>query len=181
MMKHTGNIALVLSIAIIVFIVIDKITIKQHKIGIVQMEQLVYEYQGMKDATETYNAKMDKWSNQTDSLENILKNLYEEIQLDSIGGNKEKLLQNQHRFYLLQRSYYEFKENVAQKAQEEDQKMTIGVINQLKQHIKEYAKQEHHNIIIANTQLQNVGYVDDALDITKELLEYANIKYQGGE
>ena len=78
-MKYTANIALALSIAIIVFIVTDKLINKQYKIGIVQMEQLVYEYQGMKDATETYNAKMDKWSNQTDSLENMLKNFNVDI------------------------------------------------------------------------------------------------------
>ena len=93
--------------------------------------------------------------------------------LDSINGEREKLIKDQQRFYLLQRSYYEFKQNIDQKFKEDDQKMTVGVINQLKEHIKTYAEKENYNIIISNTQLQNVGYADEAVDVTTELLDYA--------
>jgi len=180
-MKYTGHIALTIVLVIGIYLFVDKSTSKNYNVGIIQMEELVYDYQGMKDATEQYNQKMDVWSNQTDSLEVKLQNLYNEIRLDSINGDRTKLIQDQQRFYLLQKSYYEFKQNIDQKAQEKDQKMTVGVINQLKEHIKSYAQQEGYNIIISNTQLQNVGYADKAIDVTDELLKYANMNYQGGE
>lgn len=178
-MKYTGHIALILVVGILFFLLVDKSVNKNYKVGIIQMEELVYDYQGMKDATEQYNQKMDAWSNQTDSLETQLKNLYNEIRLDSVNGDRTKLIQDQQRFYLLKQSYYEFKQNIDQKAQEKDEKMTVGVINQLKEHIKSYAQKEGYNIIISNTQLQNVGYADEAIDVTEALLQYANIQYQG--
>ena len=181
MIKNTGHIALILCICIVGYLIIEKMGTSSYKIGIIQMEELVYDYQGMKDATEKYNHKMDNWSEQTDSLEMTLKNLYNEIKIDSINGNQEKWIKDQQQFYILQQSYYEFKQNITQKAQEDDQKMTIGVINQLKGHIKAYAQQGGYNIIISNTQLQNVGYTDEAIDITTEMLEFANIRYQGDE
>jgi len=181
MMKYTGHISLTLVLILMAYLLVEKNKTTNYRIGIIQMEQLVYDYQGMKDATEQYNSKMDVWSNEADSLENQLKNVYNQIRMDSINGDQLKLVKDQQRFYLLQRSYYEFKQNISEKAQEKDEKMTIGVINQLKEHMGAYAKQEGFNIIISNTQLQNVGYADEAIDVTKELLKYANIEYQGGE
>jgi len=179
MIKYTGHIALILSISIGAYLLIDKLNSRKHKISIIQMEKLVYDYQGMKDATKKYTTKLEAWNTQADSLESRLKNLYNEIQVDSINGNRNKLIKDQQTFYLLQKSYYEFKQNVSQKAKQEDEEMTIGVINQLREHIENYSKENKVDLVIANTQWENVGYVDHEMDITQQLLEYANLKYEG--
>ena len=51
-MKNTGNIALIISIVTIIIVGYSQFIIPSKKIGIVHMEELVYSYQGMKDATE---------------------------------------------------------------------------------------------------------------------------------
>lgn len=178
-MKNTGNIALIISIVAIIIVGYNQFISPSKKIGIVQMEELVYNYQGMKDATEKYNIKMTAWSEKIDSLENSLKGLYNEIKLDSINGDKNKLIKDQQQFYFLQKSYYEYKQNITQKAQQNDEEMTTGVINQLKEHMKTFAQEEGFDLIISNTQLQNVGYVEAEMDITQQLLQYANNKYEG--
>ncbi len=181
MTKNNGHIALLLSVGILVFLLVDRINTGKQKIGIIQMEQLVYEYEGMKEATVLYEKKMDLWSNQTDSLEAQLTKLYQEIRMDSINQDQKKLLVDQKKFTMLQRSYYDFKQKAAQHAEKEDEEMTIGVINQLNEHIKTYAEKENYNIIISNTQFQNVSYVDNVIDITDQILTYANHNYQGDE
>ena len=178
-MKNTGNIALIISIVTIIIVGYSQFIIPSKKIGIVHMEELVYSYQGMKDATEKYNIKMTAWSEKIDSLENTLKSLYNDIKLDSINGDKNKLIKDQQQFYFLQKSYYEYKQNITQKAQQNDEEMTTGVINQLKEHMKTYAQKEGYDLIISNTQLQNVGYVTEQMDVTKQVLDYANNKYEG--
>lgn len=149
------------------------------KTGVVEMEKLVYDYKGMKDASAKYTAKMNQWSAQSDSIKKKLEGYLYDIKMDSINGDKKKLLSDQQKFILLRKSYYEFEEAIKQKAQEEDQQMTIGVINQLKEHIKEYAKEEGYDLILLNTQMQNVGYVEEAGDLTEEILEFSNKKYEG--
>ena len=122
---------------------------------------------------------MTAWSEKIDSLANTLKSLYNDIKLDSINGDKNKLIKDQQQFYFLQKSYYEYKQNITQKAQQNDEEMTTGVINQLKEHMKTYAQKEGYDLIISNTQLQNVGYVTEQMDVTKQVLDYANNKYEG--
>ena len=143
------------------------------------MEKLVYEFQGMKDATKDYQKKMEKWNNQSDSLEQKLTSLYQEIQLDSINKDYEKLKIDQQKFHYLQKSYYEYGQKINEKAKQDDQEMTIGILNQLKGFMADFAKKNDYNLIISNTQMQNVGYVAKQNDITEEVLEFVNIKYSG--
>ncbi len=176
-----GKIAFVLSLAIAVFLLVDKLQLtgNSDKVGVVQMEKLVYDYQGMKDATEEYTAKMNAWQGQSDSLESMLQRIYTEMKMDSIEGDLQKLRKDQERFVLIQQQYYQYQENVQKKAKEEDEQMTSGIINQLNECIKKYAKQNGYSMIIANTQMENVSYVEDAQDLTDEILDFANSQYNG--
>lgn len=178
-MKHLNKISFVLILMIIGYMIIKEVTVTATKIGVIEMEKLVYEYQGMKDATKDYQKKIDNWSAQTDSLENKLKALYQEIQLDSINEDKEKLIVDQQQFYYLQKSYYEYKQKTTEKAQQDDQDMTIGILNQLKGYMADYAKENGYDLIINNTQMQNVGYAAKQNDVTEQVLEFANRKYSG--
>lgn len=179
-MKNSGNICLILVFLIIGYLIYDRLSNSQNKkIAVIQLQDLVYGYQGMKDATKTYTAKMDKWSAQTDSLENYLKELIQEIRLDSIKSDKNKLIKDQQIFMYKRQMFFDYKEKIENGAQAEDKKMTSGVVNQVQEHIKEFAKENGYDLIISNTEMQNVGYAKDAMDVTKELLEFANKKYNG--
>ncbi|MCE3297054.1 MAG: outer membrane protein (OmpH-like) [Crocinitomicaceae bacterium] len=149
------------------------------KIGIVQMEKVVYDFKGMKEATKDFTGKMDSWSAETDSLKKKLEFFLYEIKLDSINGDKAKLEKDKQKFLLLRSSYIELQQKLTQQSQQEDQQMTIGVVNQLKQYMKEYAEENGYDLIISNTQMENVGYVGKSFDITDEVLSYANKKYEG--
>lgn len=178
-MKHTGNIALGLSIllcGVVIYLFADG---RNKKIGVVQFHELIYEYRGMKDATQNYTRKMDKWSNQIDTLETGLKKLIEEIKVDSINNDKKKLKRDYELFLLKRQSYFDYKNKLDQAASEEDKKMTLGVINQVNEHIKAFAVKHGYDIIISNTDQQNVGYVKEAIDVTKQVIEFANENYDG--
>ncbi|MDQ3192394.1 MAG: OmpH family outer membrane protein [Bacteroidota bacterium] len=146
-------------------------------VGIVQMNEYVYEYQGMKEATEAYLKKINLWNSQSDSIKTKLKELYLEMQLDSISKDKIKLQQNHKKFEHMMYSYEKFQEQMEHNANEDDQKMTKGILNQLKGYMKEYATKEGYDVIISNSEVDNVGYVNEGMDITKELLKHANSKY----
>lgn len=179
-MKNTGNIAIFLSLVIIGYLVFDQFGTTRHKkIAVVQLNDLVYGFQGMKDATKKYTDKVNKWNAQADSLEMMLKGLFSEIKLDSINNDRNKLLKDQQIFIYKRQTYFEYKQKIEQAAQEEDKNMTTGVMNQVSEYIKTFAINEGYDLIISNTQAQNVGYVNETMDVTKQLLEYANKKYEG--
>lgn len=178
-MKHTGNIALLLSIVLLGYIIYEHVDGKSKKIGVIQFQNLIYEYQGMKDATKKYTEKMDNWSAQTSTLENGLRNLIEEIKIDSLNHDRKKLEKDYKTFLLKRQTYFDFKQKLEQQTAEEDKKMTQGVINQINEHIKAYAIEKGFDVIISNTQEQNVGYVNEATDETAKVLEFANERYKG--
>lgn len=150
------------------------------KIGIVRMEKVVYEYDGMKEATKAYEKKTAQWKKDSDSLEIILRTLYSEMKADSVSGNTARLKQDLRLFYLYRNSYVELNQNIEQKTQETDTEMTSSVITQLNAHMADYAKEKGYDLILCNNpQYQAVGYSKDSYDISAEFLEYANKRYNG--
>ncbi len=120
-MKHSGNIALVICIGLVVYIIAGKInSAEAKKIGVVQMEKLVYEFKGMKDASRNYSDKIKKWDNESDSMGTKLNELYSQVRVDSIDKNLTKLNQDLKRFELLKNSYINYVQNRQQTAEKED-------------------------------------------------------------
>jgi Skp family chaperone for outer membrane proteins len=165
-MKKIPSIVLALSAVISIYLLVDKFTgSSAKKIGVVQMEKLVYDYKGMKDATEKYTRKMNSWN---------------AIRIDSINKDQQKLNKDIQLFLVFKQSYMENAQNMQANAEKEDKNMTLGVVNQVNEYIKSYAKDKGYDLILCNTdQYQNVGFSKEQLDITKDLLEYANRKYAG--
>ncbi|MEK7255782.1 MAG: OmpH family outer membrane protein [Bacteroidota bacterium] len=147
------------------------------KIGVVQMETLVYEFQGMKDATSEYASKLQTWSAEIDSLAAVLDSLSEDVRRDSAKGEKIKLREKRFRLGALQKAYLERREATNQQAAGDDQTMTVAILNQLKSYIREFAEKQGYDVILANHQTESAIYVSDTKDITKAVLDYSNARY----
>jgi Skp family chaperone for outer membrane proteins len=180
-MKYTGHIALIFSLAITIYLIAEKAGGKTGgKTAVVQMDQLVYEFKGMKEASDEYGRKLETWNKESDSLEQQLRGLYQQLRRDSIDSDRQRLKQDLERFELLRRSYAEQAQSARQRAEEKDREMTLGVINQLNGHIKTYAEQQGYTVVLCNNgQQPSVGYAAGQADITKEVLAYANARYEG--
>jgi outer membrane protein len=179
-MKYTGHIALVLSVALAAYIFADRYQWKSAgKIGVVQMERLVYEYKGMKEATQVYTQKVAGWGSQTDSLQKSLKLMYQKLRLDSLRDDRRKLGKDLQIFEAARLSYLEHVEQVQEAAASEDRHMTLGVVNQINQYIRSFAQEEGYDVVLCNNQQQSVGHAGKTIDITDRVLEFANRKYEG--
>ena len=65
-----------------------------------------------------------------------------------------------------------------QKAQEEDEKMTKAVINQINSSIEEYGKSKGYDYVLGTTNEGNILYGVKSNDITESVLQYVNDKYK---
>jgi outer membrane protein len=179
-MNKISNIVVIICLILLAYLLIDKFTNSNvTKIGVVQMDKLVYEFKGMKEATNRYSEKMKSWNGKSDSLERKLKELYNQIRLDSLGKDQLKLDRDIKIFMIFKQSYMEYVQNVQANAEKEDKEMTLGVVNQVNEYIKDFAKKEGFDLILTNNQQQSVGYAKDALEVTSKVLEYANNQYDG--
>ncbi|MEO6039643.1 MAG: OmpH family outer membrane protein, partial [Saprospiraceae bacterium] len=68
-----------------------------------------------------------------------------------------------------------------ERANSEDHTMTGGIVAQLNEHIRTYAEEKGYDLILLQTpDVPNVGYAGKRVDITEQVLEYANRKYNYG-
>lgn len=143
------------------------------------MEKLIYDFEGMKDATKEYTTKMNQWEAEADTMKSQLEQLLYDIKLDSINNDVKKTVEDQQKFMLLRQKFYTYQQDIDSKAKEEDQKMTTTVMSQLEEYIEKYGEKFKYDLIITNTQFNNVAFANKDMDITTAVLTYVNRKYQG--
>lgn len=86
---------------------------------------------------------------------------------------KQQLLNNK------QQQLNNYQQAIQKQIQEEDQKMTQTVINDINAYVKDYGKNNGYPIIFGAGGNGNIMYAADASDLTEEVLTGLNNQYEG--
>ncbi|TMM52151.1 OmpH family outer membrane protein [Maribacter algarum] len=86
---------------------------------------------------------------------------------------KQELLNNK------QQQLNNYQQAIQKQIQEEDQKMTQTVVNDINDYVKEYGKNHGYPIIFGAGGSGNIMYAEDASDLTSEVLIGLNAQYAG--
>lgn len=86
---------------------------------------------------------------------------------------KQELLNNK------QQQLNNYQQAIQKQIQEEDQKMTQTVVNDINDYVKEYGKNHGYPIIFGAGGSGNIMYAEDASDLTAEVLIGLNEQYTG--
>lgn len=90
-----------------------------------------------------------------------------EIELkQELLGNKQQQLNN-------------YQQAIQKQIQEEDQKLTQTVVNDINDYVKEYGKSHGYPIIFGAGGNGNIMYAEDASDLTGIVLKGLNAQYEG--
>ena len=79
-----------------------------------------------------------------------------------------------------QKQLNDYQQSISQQAQEEDQKLTQGVLNQVNSYIEEYGKENGYKIIFGANGSGTIFYGTEAINITNKVLLNLNKEYNGG-
>lgn len=96
--------------------------------------------------------------------------------LDSMGFRFNKL-KNPTEIESLKKEFVVRKKHFDEKFQEISQKYTNEVYVRLNEYIKDFGKKHAYGIIIGSNGQGNVMYVDEAVDVTNDLVKFINEKY----
>ena len=149
------------------------------KIVYVDAARLVNNYQGMIDAREAFKKKTAVWQANRDTLAKDV-----EVQVNNYRQNqatmskKEKALAEEL-IRTRQKQLDDYRNATDTMAQQEDSEMTANVLAQVNNYLQEYGKQHNYRIILAATEYGNVAYAAKGLDITDDILERLNNRYEG--
>lgn len=149
------------------------------KIAYVNNAKLISNYQGFKDSQREYQKSIQQMQANLDTLSKRFGeevNDYKEkkdVLSDSEKQLTEKLLQSREKEVL------NYKRAIEEKALEQEQALTAGVINQINSFVIEFGKSHHYDYVIGVTETGNLLYAKEDTDITTEVIEAINEQYQG--
>jgi len=124
------------------------------------------------DKAKTLNANVDSlmvdWQNELKTYEKERSKMTKkELELkQELLGNKQQQINN-------------YQQAIQKQIQEEDQKATQTVINDINDYVKDYGKKQGYQIIFGASGSGNIMYADDSADLTDEVLEGLNAEFNG--
>ncbi|MDC1265802.1 OmpH family outer membrane protein [Flavobacteriaceae bacterium] len=124
------------------------------------------------EKAKTLNANVDSllvdWQNELKIYEKERSKMSKkELELkQELLGNKQQQINN-------------YQQAIQKQIQEEDKKATQTVINDINDYVKDYGKQQGHQIIFGASGSGNIMYANEASDLTQTVLDGLNAEFEG--
>jgi outer membrane protein len=145
----------------------------------VDVNKLLDDYDRTKVERDTFNKKASAMKANVDSLMTGWQNELKVYEKERSGMSKKELELKQQLLQNKQQQIGNYQQAIQKQIQEEDQKMTQTVINDINDYIKEYGKTHGHRIIFGAQGSGNIMYAQEGADLTDKILEGLNKQYNG--
>ena len=150
------------------------------KIAYVEIDSLLTKYRYWNDLNELM---IQKEENIRTTLNEKAKELEKEMRefqrkLENNGfASRERAEQENLRLAQKQRDLQQLQEKLANDLQTENQKNSLQLRDSINSFLKIYNKDKGYSLIISNTGFDNLLYADQAFNITSEIVEGLNARY----
>lgn len=174
------NIALFFAVSsVVLHILFVTGVFNKKKIAYVRSTDLVYGYLGMQEAQRDYEQKTKMFQANVDTLQRDYQLSFSSYTTEAINLSKEEKAEREKVLMQQQESMMNYAQSLDKKMKAEDEKTTQGVLNQINSFVEEYGKQQGYEVILGTTLSGSLLYGNEAIDITKEVLESLNRNYTG--
>ena len=128
----------------------------------VNPNKILQAYHGITAQHEVFQAKTKEWQQRIDSLG-------AEMQAISSASSATRTAKEQR---LLR-----YRDAIQQQAQQENQRLTKTVLDEVNAYIKQYGKEKGYTFILGATDSGNIVYAAEGTDISEEVLKGLNEQY----
>ncbi|MGS2765195.1 OmpH family outer membrane protein [Sinomicrobium sp. M5D2P9] len=143
----------------------------------VDVNKLLDGYKRSKVEREKFNQKATALKANVDSLVTDWQKELKKYEKERASMSKKELELQQELLSGKQQQVNNYQQAIQRQIQEEDQKMTQTVINDINDYVKEFGKKKGYRIIFGASGGGNIMYADDAADLTEEVLDGLNGEY----
>lgn len=145
----------------------------------VDVNKLLDGYERTKVVRSEYESKAKTLQANVDSLLNAWQKEITTYEKERSAMSKKELELKQQLLSSQQRQISNYQQAIEQQLQEEDQKSTQTVINDINDYIKEFGERNGYRMIYGASGGGNIMYASDAADLTDEVLTGLNEAYLG--
>lgn len=172
--KLLSILAIVLSLSSVVFNFYNN-----NKIGYVDNQQLLMQYEGYKDAQIRFEQKEKERQSNLKAIEEDLKLSFEKYELSKDDLGEKELLEMESVLQRKRQNLIDARAKYNRMSSEENQSLINGISLRIENQIKKYAEKNGYDHVIGITELGNVLYSDERKNITEELIQAINDEYEG--
>lgn len=135
---------------------------RPQSIGYVNPNKLLQGYHGATTQHELFKAKAQGWQQRVDSLSTELQTL-SQAPAATRATKEQQLLR--------------YREAIRQQAQQENQRLTKAVLDEINTYLKQYGKDKGYTFILGATESGNIVYAAEGTNITEDVLQGLNAQY----
>lgn len=150
---------------------------EKEKIVYVDTNRLLKEYKGFKAAVGEFEIKAKSWQARIDTLSSELSALIQQYELEKGRLGTEAKKEKENLIQTKQQQFVQYREAIQQKIAEEDKRLKEEVLAQVNDYIKEYGHKNAYPIILGATNVGNIVYGGEEVEVTAEILENLNKRY----
>jgi len=177
-MNKTSQIFLFVLIALCLGLCLS-VYLKQPKIVFVRSQELVYAYEGTKEAQTKYTQQKESWQANVDTLKMSFQKAVASYNANYSRMNNTERAEQERLLATQETQLQQYIGAIDQKSKMQDDEMMQNVLNQINSFSEAYGKEHGYDVILGTTSSGNVLYGKKSLDITEEILKALNKKYQG--
>lgn len=145
----------------------------------VDVNKLLDGYERTTVVRAEFEKKATAMRSNVDSLMGDWQNELKAYEKERSGMTKKELALKKELLANKQQQINGYQQAVQKQLQEEDQKVTQTVINDINDFVKKYGKEKGYRIILGATGAGTIMYADEGADLTDEILEKLNASFRG--
>ncbi len=153
---------------------------RDYSIAYVNIDTLISEYQFFVDKRDQLNEKMGESEAdlqiKSRNFEREVRDFQEQVNKGLITRTKAQLLQQE--LAQKEQQLYATRDNIAQELSEEEQVMLRQGLDRIMKFLEEYNKEYDYKYVLSQTFGSQVLYADKSLNITRDVLNGLNEKYE---
>jgi len=147
----------------------------------VNTHKLLTNYKGMLAAQKDIEEKSKAWQANIDTLTNDVQNEMKKYEKERPHLSAKELKLTEELLRHKQQQLMQYQQAIKQKAQEEDMKLKEKIVADVNVFIKDYGEKHSYDYILGSTNMGNVLYGKEALDVTDDVLKGMNAAYKDGK
>lgn len=153
----------------------------QQKTAYVDTTKLIEEYSEMQEVEAEFTTKSDMVKGQLDSLARTFQQEVQEYQENMGTMSTEQRQEIEEDLMQKQQAIQQRQQQMGNQLRQESDVVIDSIVGKVKDYVRDYGKENNYTYIFGSNESANIMYAEDGLDITEEILEQLNERYNTPE
>lgn len=149
----------------------------QEKTAYVDTTKLIQEYKEMKDVEADFTTKSDSVKRQLDSIARTFQQEVQAYQAEMNSMSQTQRQEKEQELMQKQQRIQQQQQMQGNQLREQSDAVIDSIVDKVKDYVAEYGEENGYTYIFGSNESANIMYAKDGKDLTQEILDNLNEKY----